>query len=237
MRQYPQSQNSFIGVAFLRGNTHVIGDQVVMKATWGPFVHTEIFIQKEGDVRFYSASSPLGEGLVPSARLRDLTTSTNLHTLMQKGSTGINRTDKWEIVSFPLSPNGGYEVAYALILQILSMQLPYNSRDLWQCCVQVMLPFESDLDCDNLDTWRKSGVFCSQVCLLILRRLARRGLVALDLENRQYQNLQTVNSRGCSPNSLFNILSARLYTKKKSETTRACWLDERRQLRYSKYVN
>ena len=120
MRQDSQKQNSFIGVAFLRGNAQVIADQVVMKATWGPFVHTEIFIQKEDDVRFYSASSPLGEGLVPSARLRASTTSTNLDNLMSQGNR-INHSDKWEIVSFPLSPNGGYEVAYALILQILSL--------------------------------------------------------------------------------------------------------------------
>lgn len=144
------TQNTFIGVAFMRGDSRILGDQVVMRATWGPFVHSEIFIQKGRDVRFYSASSPRGQGLVPSARL-----------------PGLPMPDKkWELVRFPLRQPGGYEAAYAVILQILAMQLPYNNHDLWQCCMKLMLPFEQDLDCDNLDTWRPSGVFCSQVGLV-----------------------------------------------------------------------
>jgi hypothetical protein len=196
--------NCYIGVAFLRGNPRIIGEQVVMRSTWGPFVHTEIFIQKGQDVRFYSASSPRGEGLVPSARLPMLP----------------SEDKNWELVRFPLVQPGGYKLAYALLLQIMAMQLPYNSRDLWQCCMKLMLPFERDLDCDHLDTWRQSGVFCSQVCLLVLRRLARRG--ALVVDPAVTSNLEASNSRGCSPNALYGLLSPKKHAKKRGEISRVC---------------
>jgi hypothetical protein len=90
----------------------------------------------------------------------------------------------------------------------MALQLPYNSRDLWQCCIKIMLPFEKDLDCNNLPSWCKQGVFCSQACLLILRRLAAGGFLHLP----RGVDLAHVNSRGCSPNSLHALLSQ----KKKS---------------------
>lgn len=196
--------NKFIGVAFLRGNPGIMGERIVMEATWGPFVHSEIFIQNGQDVRFYSASSPRGEGLVPSARLPMLP----------------SEDSKWAFVRFPLVQPGGYELAYAFILQILAMQLPYNSHDLWQCCVKLMLPFERDLDCDNVNTWRQSGVFCSQVCLLILRHMARKG--ALQLTPTVTSSLEASNSRGCSPNALYSLLVPKNLAKKKCETSRIC---------------
>ena len=216
--KHVRSQNTFVGVAFLRGDPRRMSDQVVMQATWGPFVHSEIFLQRDEDIRFYTACSPLGKGFVPSVRLH-----------------GIQTWDNWEIVRVPFVQQGGYEIAYSLILQILAMSLPYNNKDLWQCCVKVMLPFEDDLDCDNLVTWQKSGVFCSQVCLLILRRLARRQAIGLTNDSspgRGSAVLENLNSRGCSPNTLYNILTALVPPlKKKCETTRACSLDRRRTIR------
>ena len=69
-----------------------------------------------------------------------------------------------------------------------------------------MLPFERDLDCNRVDTWRSSGVFCSQVCLLLLRRLAGQGLLPC-LEPRTAADLDRVNSRGCSPNTLHRLVA------------------------------
>jgi hypothetical protein len=194
---------------------------VVMRATWGPYVHSEIFVQKGADVRFYSASSPRGKGLIPSTRL-----SNGLPT-----DTGM-----WQVVRFPFVKQGGYEAAYALILQILAMQLPYNYHDLWQCGVKIMLPFEDDLDCDNLETWRNSGVFCSQVCLLILRRLARKGIIG-PLHPSTTQRWEAPNSRGCSPNALYNLLIQPLLPEKKCETMRACGFSGRRLLSTTNHAN
>lgn len=118
-----------VGVAFMRGDPRLFGDMLVMQATRGPFVHSEFFIQSGSDVRFYTAANlvhddkiqPTG-GFMPSHRLKSLPAS------------GI-----WETVRFPVSKQC-YLSTYALILQILAMGLPYNSRDLWQCCVQVPIP-------------------------------------------------------------------------------------------------
>lgn len=205
----------FIGVAFLRGNPGVLWDQVVMRSTWGRFVHTEIFLQNEQGARFYTACSPMGKGFIPSARVEGLVPVDSLHRWKteQRGFPPKVQ-DHWEIMSFPLAPGGGYEAAYAFILQILAMQLPYNNKDLWQCCLQVMLPFERDLDCNHLDTWRDSGVFCSQVCLLILRVLNRKGIIQIDHEGGA--SLENLNSRGCSPNKLYSLLSRILPLKKKA---------------------
>jgi hypothetical protein len=84
------------------------------------------------------------------------------------------------------------------------MRLPYNARDLWQCCVPVMLPFEGDMDCQRVETWRRTGVFCSQLCLLLLRRLVLAG--AVRLPPRSAGLVLGTNSRGCSPNSLHRML-------------------------------
>jgi hypothetical protein len=115
-----------VGVAFMRGDPRVFGDLVVMRATRGPFVHSEFFIQKDADIRFYTAANLVHDtnplvagGFMPSRRLRALPTN-----------------GAWETVRFPVSKEC-YLSTYAWILQILAMKLPYNSRDLWQCCVQV----------------------------------------------------------------------------------------------------
>jgi hypothetical protein len=178
-----------IGIAFLRGNPQYLWDHLIMDTTNGPFVHTELFLQNRNDIRFYTSVNPTNSnrrgGFMPSARLQSMPNPV-----------------QWEIISFPIS-KACYRAAYAFVLQLISMQLPYNSYDLWQCCVGFMLPFEHDLDCERPVTWQRSGVFCSQVCLLFLRRLSKHGLIP------GRPGLTSMNSRGCSPNHLYKILNSK----------------------------
>ena len=187
-----------IGLAFRRGELSNFGDRVVMDATGGPFVHAELFLRKGQNTRFYGmidlgGTCQAGGCFMPTRRALPL-------------------PDNWHAVSMPITPEC-YKTAYALVLQLISMQLPYNSRDLWQCCIKLMLPFERDLDCLNLEGWRAHGVFCSQVCLLVLRRLAMQGALALPLDVAA--KVAATNSRGCSPNSLFQIITT---AKKRDES-------------------
>jgi hypothetical protein len=181
-----------VGILSLRGNPRLWGDMLVMESTGGPFVHSEIFLQNGRDVRTYTAVQyphPCSDSaFCPTGRRFPL-------------------SSQWETIRFPVT-EAAYKAAYAIILQLMALQLPYNSRDLWQCCIKIMLPFEKDLDCNNLPSWCKQGVFCSQACLLILRRLAAGGFLHLP----RGVDLAHVNSRGCSPNSLHALLSQ----KKKS---------------------
>ena len=60
-------------------------------------------------------------------------------------------------------------------------------------------------DCERPETWRQSGVFCSQVALLLLRAFARHGHIVLPADTRAL--VEATHSRGCSPNTLFGLLS------------------------------
>lgn len=179
--------SSYLGITFLRGDTRKLGDQFIMRTTAGPYVHTEFFLQRGNDFRYYCAVNvhPSG-GLLPSGR-----------------TCGPPDPASWDIVRFPVSPVV-YTSMYALVLQLLSMRLPYNARDLWQCCIPALLPFEKDLDCRRVETWQNDGVFCSQLCLLLLRRLALTGDIQLPPHTAKL--VTSTNSRGCSPNTLFRIL-------------------------------
>lgn len=152
-----------------------------MGATWGPYVHTEFILGRNQLGKSYSAYD----------NLAGFTTSKSKYT-----------EPLWKILTFPLKQDG-YDKTYAMILQLLDLQLPYNSNDLWQCCVKLALPFETELDCERPSTWSK-GVFCSQVSLLLLRRMARADL--LEASPNLKLAIENVHSRGCSPNMLFSIL-------------------------------
>ena len=186
-----------LGLAFRRGDPSCMGDRLVMDTTGGPFVHAELFLQDGTAARFYGTidlgAKHAGGCFMPTRRSLPLPAD-------------------WHAVAFPITAEC-YRSAYALILQLISMQLPYNSRDLWQCCIKLMLPFERDLDCRNLEDWRAHGVFCSQVCLLVVRRLAMQGALALPLSVAA--QVARTNSRGCSPNSLFQIITS---AKKRDES-------------------
>jgi hypothetical protein len=183
-------QPPWLGVAFLRAHNSLPRDRVVSALTWGPYVHTEILLaRQDGDIRSYAAFDGVS-GFTPSRYWGK--------------HLGPQQQQQWTVIRYPLQA-GGYERVYALVLQLLALNLAYNSRDLWQCCVKVALPFESDLDCERPDTWRPGGVFCSQVALLLVRRLARMGVIRLP--DRQARDVELTNSRGCSPNALFEMLS------------------------------
>ena len=169
-----------LGVAFRRGNWRSWRDDVIMTATLGQFVHCEILLRG----RAYASIDGVG-GFMRSRYAR-------------------HDTPEWMVVQVPLRRP---ELALAPVLEILSQGLKYNDSDLWQCCVSVMLPWESELDCERPETWHPTGVFCSQVALLILRRLARIG--AVDLGAHCNGLLEATHSRGCSPNALFHLLTAR----------------------------
>lgn len=186
-----------VGVAFMRGDHRLWGDLFVMNATMGPFVHSEFFIQRGCDIRFYTAAnlvhddsaSPMG-GFMPSRRL----------------TAGRPPADQWVTVSFPVTQET-YLRTYAWVLQILALRLRYNDRDLWQCCIKCLLPFEKDLDSTNLSTWLHSGVFCSQVCLLLIRKMVLSNALVTSQGTRH--RVLTTNSRGCSPNALYELLVAK----------------------------
>lgn len=180
------SQEHYFGVAFRRGLSHDWHDMLVMESTRGPYVHAELFLQRGKTSRFYTSYDS------------------------SKGTCAINPTTRrlplpphWEALRFPINQRG-YKAAYALILQLMTLPIPYNNRDLWQCAIPVMLPFERDLDCMNPASWTGTGVFCSQLCLLVLRRLVAQGV--LHAEPPLRQALASCNSRGCSPNALHQLL-------------------------------
>lgn len=180
-------------LAFRHAMPELRRDRIVSFLTQGPFVHTEIVLRdRAGSARAYSAFEGIS-GLTPTKPYRNL------------GAPRANPT-RWTTLMFSLAPDKGYERAYAVILQILATGLPYNTRDLWQCCFQAALPFEQDLDCMHPAAWSKHGVFCSQVALLFMRRLTRERVITR-LHPVVAARLEAVNSRGCSPNQLFRILS------------------------------
>jgi hypothetical protein len=185
----------FVGVAFRRGEPGNIMDSVVMAATRGPFVHAEFCLGVGVDIRCYTACNYLqpgnggryvSSGFTPTVRLN---------------SFPMN-SDKWECIRVPLK--GGrptYNAVYAWVLQLIALRLSYNERDLIQCCIRGFLPFEKDYDCENPNEWEKmGGVYCSQVCLLLLKRLVRHAYISLPV------NIESVHSMGCSPNDLYRLL-------------------------------
>lgn len=189
----------FVGVAFLRGDHGYLSDNLIMQGTGGPFVHTEFILGKGRDIRCYTACGAPGrqdiqDGFVPTRRMM-----------------GLPRAPQWDVVTFPIHGGlQGYNRVYAVVLQLIAMQIPYNYTDLWQCCVKLMLPYENDIQCDDPVSWRRHGVFCSQACLLLVRCLAWKGLISLP--PCMSALVDSTNSRGCSPNALHRIMTC---TRKK----------------------
>jgi hypothetical protein len=178
-----------LSIAFMTGDWKLFDDRVIMDATRGPYVHTEVLLSIGDSVRAYASLGKSG-----------FTVSPRKHSEQPGGNGGRG----WRLVHFPLK-EGMYKPVYALILQLLSLNLPYNSADMWQCCIKLLLPFERDLDCCNPVSWQTGGVFCSQVCLLLMRRLGRMGALSHP-ELVDWPALEATNSRGCSPNALYSLL-------------------------------
>jgi hypothetical protein len=178
-----------LSIAFMTGDWKNFNDRVIMDATCGPYVHTEVLLSIGDSVRAYASLGRSG-----------FTVSPRKHS----EQPGKNGGRGWRLAHFPLK-EGMYKPVYALILQLLALNLPYNSTDMWQCCVKLLLPFERDLDCCNPVSWQAGGVFCSQVCLLLMRRLGRMGALSSP-QLVDWRALEATNSRGCSPNTLHSLL-------------------------------
>lgn len=170
----------WLGVAFLRGNSASLFDDIVMGATLGAWVHCEILRGKGPVYSAYAAFQGAGGFM---------------------SSNSSHEPSRWALFLIPVTNPG---LIHAHLLTLLSLNLPYNYTDLWQCCVTAMLPWETELDCEMPEKWTGSGVFCSQVALLALRALARRNAIALPADTHAL--IEATHSRGCSPNALFGLL-------------------------------
>lgn len=175
-------EGDWIGVAFERGRIREVNDDLIMAATMGAFVHCELMRGKGQRVfQVYTSFNAAGGFVL---------------------SENKPLPPQWALFVFPVT---NPSAVHATILSVLALNLPYNSTDLWQCCFKAMLAWESELDCERPETWRHSGVFCSQVALLLLRAFARRGHIVLPADTRDL--IEATHSRGCSPNTLFWLLS------------------------------
>lgn len=170
----------WIGVAFLKGDVHRIGDDLVMGATWGSMTHCELLIGNGTTARSYGAFTDAG--------------------FVESSNEIVG--PRWHVTCFPVQD---HNVTYPFVLRALSLGIPYNNKDLWQCCIKAMLPFETELDCTVPESWVQHGVFCSQVCLLMLRKFNRDGVLKCPAPLTVL--LETTHSRGCSPNTLFFMLN------------------------------
>ena len=175
-------EGEWLGVAFYRGDLKDVGDDLVMAATMGAYVHCELVRGRGRGVQRVYTSFQAGGGFVPSVSRPAL--------------------PNWALFVVPVTDQGA---VHAVILEVLALKLPYNSKDLWQCWFKAMLPWETELDCERPESWRQSGVFCSQVALQLLRRFARTGAISLPADTRAL--VEATHSRGCSPNTLFGLLS------------------------------
>ena len=178
-----------LAIAFQHGDARKAGDDLIMLGTWGAWVHTElILVHSPGRFESFAAldtgrPTP-GAGFARSAR-RDFSSS-----------------PLWRVYVFPVLDLAACQ---GVLVHTLSCGLAYNSKDLWECCVEFVLPMvQNDLDCERPESWSR-GVFCSQVALLLLRRMQRVNAIAAPPSMRAA--IERVHSRGCSPNYLQSLLA------------------------------
>lgn len=180
--QAMKNKGDWIGIAFKTGSFRYLQDDAIMGLTFGEFVHCEVVIGNDENGKAYGAfQGPGGGGFMPSD---------NKHV-----------PPEWALFTMPLKKP---TQTRGVLLHMLTLNLPYNYADLWQCCISTLLPWETELDCDKPESWRK-GVFCSQAALLVLRRLARMDAIECPSDTRRL--LEAFHSRGCSPNALFGLLN------------------------------
>lgn len=172
-------KGAWIGVAFAKGNIYKPYDDLIMGATWGNMTHCELLLGKDNVAQAYTSYE--GIGFVQSMK---------------------DNFDNWNIIYFPVQ---NHLQSFPFVLRALSANIPYNSKDLWQCCIKTMLPMESELDCNVPELWSQTGVFCSQICLLFLRKFARDKIITCPAQLSTL--LENTHSRGCSPNTLFFMLN------------------------------
>jgi len=179
-----KNKGKWIGVAFRYGDWYNPYEALIMGSTLGSLVHCELIIGENSQGNVYSSYN-----------------NEHVNSGCTRSIENFN-TPKWLLLTQQVIDT---TKSQAHILTMLENKLQYNVRDLWQCCVKTMLPFEQELDCDMVETWKPHGVFCSQMCLLFLRHAARVGELPVTVHLKH--NLENVHSRGCSPNLLYHILS------------------------------
>jgi len=178
-----RDKGTWIGVAFQRGVFSDWYHDLIMIGTLGSYVHCELLL---GDGMYADAfasyyDTNLSEGFMRSKEYYD--------------------PREWVVLSYPVSD---LIKAHALCVFLLDAKIPYNTRDLWQCCVGLALPFEQEIDCTQPSHWKK-GVFCSQMCLLFMRYMHLQNNIKINSVCEHH--LKHIHSRGCSPNSLYAFLS------------------------------
>ena len=183
--EYPvanQTMNGdWLGIAFKRGSRYRLWDDLIMGATLGSWVHCELVVGRNNIGRGYAAFQG-ARGFMPSQ---------SEHTPRE-----------WAMFVLPVADPTAVR---AHVMAVLSQDLPYNYTDLWQCWMTAMLPWETELDCARPESWKETGVFCSQVALLFLRQLARQRAIVLPSDTKTL--VEATHSRGCSPNMLFGLLN------------------------------
>lgn len=179
-----KDKKEWVGIAFRTGNITSPYDTMIMTGTLGHFVHCELILGRGAEADVFSSYN------------KDNCVSGFVRSMSEFNP------QEWTILTMPANDTRN---ARAMSLQLLDLGIPYNAKDLWQCCVKVMLPFETEVDCNNAMEWKQKGVFCSQMCLLFLRKMVQNG--DLSVNNVLKHHLETVHSRGCSPNMLYNIIA------------------------------
>lgn len=177
----PTTKGDWLGVAFKQGDGRNVFDDIVMGATWGSWVHCELVIARNTTGKAYAAFQG-GLGFMPSPS--------------EPSPPG------WAMFALPVTDPAAVK---AHALSLLALELPYNYGDLWQCWMSAMLPWETELDCARPESWKTTGVFCSQVALLFIRQMSRQQAVVLPSDTQAL--VEATHSRGCSPNMLFELLS------------------------------
>jgi hypothetical protein len=184
-----------VGIVFVRGNPSAIGDNVIMQATSGPYVHTEFLMMDNENAKTYTALGAFNR----TDRVSGFTRTEILHC----SAIGPDLV----LINIPVEHGWvGYNKIKSFIMQLLTERIPYNYKDLWQCCFKALLSYEEDVTCSDPKSWKHHGVFCSQACILILKWLCKEGLVKLPDATRGL--IECTHSRGCSPNTLYRIMTA-----------------------------
>lgn len=177
-------KGKWIGVAFRAGDWRDPYEAIIMGSTWGSLVHCELIIGDNTQGNVYSAYN-----------------NEHVHSGCTRSIENFS-SNKWMLLTHQVKDT---QKSQTHVLRMLDSKLMYNTKDLWQCCIRTLLPFEQELDCDVVETWKPHGVFCSQMCLLFLRHIARAGELPATMHLQH--NLESVHSRGCSPNLLYHVLS------------------------------
>ena len=180
--RYPGMRGEWLGFAFRAGRVKKLEDDVIMGATFGWWVHCELVLGHGEEGKAYGAYQGVG-GFQRSCH--------------------VHEPGEWSVFAMPLKDS---KYCQSHVLYLLTLGLPYNYSDLWQCCVKAILPFETELDCDKPWEWgHQGGLFCSQAALLVLRHFIRKG--AVEAPAGMSHLVEATHSRGCSPNTLHGLLA------------------------------